>query len=282
MVRVLGKTAIARHDPLLSESRDLASSESGGKELLVEDPVGCWADHMECVDGLPGFEPAPSEGTSQPIPGLASYHEDYDVLDIGLDVHGLWEDEQEPLSSGQYAAAAALVDQVDTSFLSQYHRAAEKLEVDWPSPAPAQKLSRFSGFFLVFVGNNLPMFPDFVVELTSTWNKPLSTHATVPGYGQFLDLDGAAKAGLVNPLPMEVSLASYLTLAQNHGVGGPTMHPSKHCSFSLSQLEKIYRTQASMACALSSITMLQIYQAMCLAELGSRMPPDSLLSSLLN
>ena len=126
------------------------------------------------------------------------------------------------------------------------------------------------------------MFPDFVVEHTSTWNKPLSTRATVPSYGQFLDLDGAEKAGLVKPPPIEVSLAAYLALAKNRGVGGPTTLPPKHCRFSTSQLEKIYQTQASTAHALSSITILQTYQAMCLAELGSRMPPDRPLSPLLN
>ena len=241
--KVLGKTAIAQMDPLLSESKDPASSESGGEELLAEDPVPDWAEHMEASAGLAGFEAAPSEGASQPLPQLACYQDDDDVLDIGLDVHGLSEDEQEPLSSGQLAAAAAPADQVDTSFLALYRRAAEKLEVDWPSPPPAQKPSRFSGFFLppepTTVKNSLPMFPDFVAELTSTWNKPLSTRATVPGYGQFLDLDGAEQAGLVNPPPMEASLAAYLAPAQNHGVGGPTSLPSKHCRFSASQLEKI-------------------------------------------
>ncbi|XP_073320639.1 uncharacterized protein [Pagrus major] len=202
-----------QRDTVAMQKRLGTQSEQGARDPFDK-------DHMECADGLAGFERAPSEGASQPLPGLASYHEDDDMLDVGLDVHGLSEDEQEPLSSGQYAAAAAPVDQVDTSFLSPYRRAAEKLEVDWPSPPPAQKLSRFSGFFLppepTTVRNNLPMFPDFVAELTSTWNKPLSTCAMVPGYGQFLDLDGAEKAGLVNPPPMEASLAAYLTPAQNH------------------------------------------------------------------
>ena len=62
MERVLEKTAIARHDPLLSELRDPVSSESGGEGMLVQDPVGSWADHMECADGLAGLELAPSKG----------------------------------------------------------------------------------------------------------------------------------------------------------------------------------------------------------------------------
>lgn len=51
--------------------------------------------------------------------------------------------------------------------------------------------------------NSLPMFPDFLV-LTSTWNKLLSTCATIPGCEQYLGMDGAKNACLVNPLPMKV------------------------------------------------------------------------------
>lgn len=86
----------------------------------------------------------------------------------------------------------------DTFFLSLCRRAVEKLAVEWPSPLPTQKPLRFAGFFLppkqTTVKNNLPLFPDFVSELTSTWNTPLSTRIMVPGYEQYLDLDGADKA----------------------------------------------------------------------------------------
>ncbi|KAK0135181.1 Toll-like receptor 7 [Merluccius polli] len=117
---VLGNKVIARSDPLLSESKDPASSESGDEELLVQDPVENWADHMESASGLAGSEPGPSVGAGQPLLELASYHDEEDMLDICLDLHDLSEDEQEPLSSGQYTAAAASVDQVDTSFHSLY------------------------------------------------------------------------------------------------------------------------------------------------------------------
>lgn len=72
------------------------------------------------------------------------------------------------------------------------------------------------------------MFLDFFAKFTLTWNKPLSIRTAVPCYGQFLDLDGAEKAGLVNHSPMEESLAEYLAPAQNHSVSSPTTLPSKH------------------------------------------------------
>lgn len=64
-----------------------------------------------------------------------------------------------------------------------------------------------------------------------------------------------------------MSLAAYLAPSDNHGINSPTTLPSKHCRFTASQRDKIYSAWASVACALSSVTMLQTYQGMSLAEL---------------
>lgn len=63
-------------------------------------------------------------------------------------MHGLFEDEQDALSLGQNATTTALVSQDDISFFALYRCAAEKLEVEWPFPPPAQKSLRFGRFFL--------------------------------------------------------------------------------------------------------------------------------------
>lgn len=150
---------------------------------------------------------------------------------------------------------AAPAVQADISFFSLCHCATEKLEVDWPLPPLAQNTSLFIGFFLLHepmtIKNCLPMFPDFLSEFTSSWNKPLSTHVTVPAYGQYMDLEGAEKAGLGGPPPMDLSLAANLALSHNQGVGGAPTLPSKHCRFSSSQLNKSYCAQAGAAHVLS-------------------------------
>lgn len=50
MEKVLSKAVVARHDPLLSESKSPALSESGSEEFLVDVPTRDWADHIELID----------------------------------------------------------------------------------------------------------------------------------------------------------------------------------------------------------------------------------------
>ncbi len=84
MERVLEQATVARHDLLLPESRNPASSESNAEELLADVPTGNWADHMELVDGLIELEPEASESASQLQLELDACHDDDDVLDIGV------------------------------------------------------------------------------------------------------------------------------------------------------------------------------------------------------
>lgn len=75
-----------------SDSGDPALSESDDQEILVDAPAGIWADHMELDEGLAELETKTSECASQQQLGLAADNDDNDMLDIGLDMHGLLED----------------------------------------------------------------------------------------------------------------------------------------------------------------------------------------------
>lgn len=111
----------------------------------------------------------------------------------------------------------------------------------------------------------------------STWN----THITVPRYGLYLDLDRAERAGYINSLLMELPLEAYLAMSHNRGVGGPTIPLSKHCGFSIYQVDKSFWAQAGNACALSSITMLQTSSNFS-GRAGITDAPDGPLEPLLN
>lgn len=51
--------------------------------------------------------------------------------------------------------------------------------------------------------------------ISLTYNKPQYACVTVPRYGQYLDMEGAEKACLVNPPPTVLSLVAYLPPSQN-------------------------------------------------------------------
>lgn len=77
-------------------------------------------------------------------------------------------------------------------------------------------------------------------------------------------------------------MALFLAPCNLYIVGSATL-PSKHCRCSTSQQQKIiYQSQSSRDHALSSDTMFQMYQAMCLAEIGESCPPKSAPFALLN
>lgn len=276
--RILGQAATAAQDPLLSDSSEPLLGSEGDLEGSGGTVVS-WADQMEEISEL---ELAAPQQLAAPLAQTIDATED-EIFDLGLDEHGFSEDEDQPDLQATQAIPPV---ETDNTFFALYRRAAQKLDVEWPPTPPAQKPTRFSGFFLPQTPSaakpRLPLFPDFVTELTASWNKPLSTRASMPGYAPFLEHEGADKAGLLNPPPMESSLAAYLAPAQNYGVAGPTTLPSKHCRFSYAQLEKCYRSQATTARAMSSVSMLQTYQAICLAELASLLPEGSALTELLN
>lgn len=87
--------------------------------------------------------------------------DDDNMLDICLDVH-IYQDEEEVLSS----------DQDDASFSSMHCCAAKNQEV------PSTPLARCSLQDFPPIKNRLPVLPDFISELTSTWNKLLSICVT--------------------------------------------------------------------------------------------------------
>ncbi|CAM4510102.1 unnamed protein product [Leuciscus chuanchicus] len=177
---------------------------------------------------------------------------------------------------------------MEEPFLELYRRAAAKLTVEWPAPPPVQKSSRFGGFYLsqvqTVVRTHLPIYPDCIAELTSSWSKPMSTLSPVSGMSKFTDLEGAQEAGLMSAPPMEHSLATYLAPMHNSGIAGIPTLPSGPCRFSYRQLSRIYSDQACTARALSTMSLLQTYQAICLGELSEAMsegrPCDELMGEV--
>lgn len=151
MENVLDKANVAQQDPLLSLSKELAPSMSNDEEPVVREIIESWTDHTEFTDGLPEYEPGTSDCANQTPQGLDICHDSDNLLDIGLDIHGLSENEQEELSSDQ----SKLTHPSSCCAVAQLKASSEPMTVK----------------------NSLPMFLDFVKEQTSMWHKPLSTQA---------------------------------------------------------------------------------------------------------
>lgn len=106
-------------------------------------------------------------------------------------------------------------------------------------------LGRPHGIYLTTLKNSSQKRPAHVPR-----KKQLFTHTTTWSYGQNIKLDGEEKAGGVNPLLIEASLATYLARLHHSTVGPTTL-----------QLGIIYRSQGSMAHS----------------ELGTTMPPQQFI-----
>lgn len=107
MEKVLGKTTMAQEDPLFSMLQGLASSIYARRRGASVRRVESWADHMESADRIAEYVPGTTDSANQPLQGLDVCYDREDPMDIGLDIHGLSEDEQEKLLFDQYTTAAA-------------------------------------------------------------------------------------------------------------------------------------------------------------------------------
>lgn len=125
----------------------------------------------------------PEEDVAQSQFQLDLYQGDKDMLDNGLDLHGLSEDDNKLFLAQGTAVAATPVDQNDT-FFSLYQSTAEKLDIEWPSSPPAQKPLWLDWFYFppkpAVVNNLVPLFPEFVSELEQT--SVYLRHRTAFGY----------------------------------------------------------------------------------------------------
>ncbi|RXN07737.1 Glycosyltransferase LARGE1 [Labeo rohita] len=277
--RVLGG-AVASHGPLLSSDADPEAALA-----VFGEAAGSWGDRVEAEEagGIPLM--APEFGRE-----FCCRDDDSVSLDAGEEFSDdAFQAGQIPVSPS-FSEAAGGSEAGEDPFMDLYRRAAEKLSVEWPVPPPVQKSSRFGGFYLspvqTVVRTRLPLYPDCVAELTSLWPKPMSPPPPVPGASRFTELEGAGEAGLVSAPPMEHSLAAYLAPTQNSGIAGTPTLPTGPYRFSFKQLGRIYGEQACAARALSSMSLLQTYQAICLGELSEAVsagrPCDALMGEVLS
>ncbi|KAL1277298.1 hypothetical protein QQF64_023971 [Cirrhinus molitorella] len=93
-------------------------------------------------------------------------------------------------------------------------RAAEKLNISWPTVVAETAKSRYEGKSLPRAKRAarqlLPVFPELLEEVAVTWkDKPFTSKVPVQG-GSALDVEGMKKKGLLRMPPMEPLVAAHL------------------------------------------------------------------------
>lgn len=274
--KVLGSSA-AGQDPLLSQAAE-SSMEAGQRVDEEEDGlIPSWGEQMDTVLPLSELEVMqedPSGFTVENSEARVFCDDEISLTASGTyseeDTGAVCEEESEELA--QALGAVDVHPEADGSTPALFElcrRAAVHLDVSWPASPPLQQQTRLAGKYFLpqpqsTVKHKLPIFPDFVTELTRSWSSPKAP-ASLP-FTQFLDLEGMETAGLTNIPPMDETLAYHLAPKANMASNKPAL-PSKQCRFSASQLEKIYRAQGLSARALNTASMLQAYQAEKLQDL---------------
>lgn len=142
-------------------------------------------------------------------------------------------------------------------------RAAEKLNIPWPTVIAEAAKSRYEGKRLPRAKRAarqlLPVFPELLEELAVTWkDKPFTGKIPIQG-GSVLDLEGMEKEGLLRMPPMEPLVAAHLH-PRRSAAANPTL-PSKADRFQSNMTERAYKAVALSVRALNAISMLTAYQA---------------------
>jgi hypothetical protein len=92
----------------------------------------------------------------------------------------------------------------------------------------------------------LPLFKDFSHDLKATSDSPHSARLVLPGYGEFMNVEGNEEARIVCTSPMDGKLASYLVPESNNGANPSTVLLNKQCCLSADQLVAVLERNRQM------------------------------------
>ncbi len=119
------------------------------------------------------------------------------------------------------------------------------------------------------------MIPACVAEMKRFWDKPFSHHVLVKGFSR-LDVQGMKDLGMVDPPPVESSVANHLHPSSRAALSSTgALLPGKTERFAASVFQKIYKSSALTICALNAASLLTAYQAELLEEMGRQLDSGS-------
>ncbi len=264
--RLACQASLSGHDPLMSPSPVPVVTPQ--VSIPVELPTTAalsWGEQLDiCV----------------PLPRVFSTDEEEDALDFeeeGQSDFLLSEEEEDfedspflpPAHTAQPLAVAGSMEDADgapspllsVNLQDVCKRAAEKLNILWPTVVAETAKSRYEGRRLPRVKRTarqlLPVIPELLEELSVTWkDKPFTSKLPMQG-GSALDVVAMEKAGLLRMPPTEPLVAAYLQ-PKHTAAANPTL-PSKADRFQSSMTERAYKAIALSVRALNATYMLTTY-----------------------
>lgn len=283
--RLARQVSLSGQDPLISAVAIPATMAAQPAAMLIDQqPVTATATPAAMLTGQQPPTATRSWGEQldacAPIHSLPDSEEELELEDgyEGEDPDILLSDEEDEFDDSSFLPSAQTVSQpsdqapereaqaspvLSVDLQDVCKRAAEKLEIAWPTVVAEAARSRYEGKRLPRAKRTarqlLPIFPELLDEVAFSWrDKPYTSKTPIQG-GSVLDLEGMEKEGLLRMPPMEPLVAAHL-LPRRSTTSSPTL-PSKADRFQSSMTERAYKAVALSVRALNVTSLLTAYQA---------------------
>ena len=219
---------------------------------------------LQGPDQPDGFPEGPGRAAKRPC------HPD----ELSLAVSGALEARESPQSSdlesdlGHEASRTSESAPLDPSVRAIVARAAERARLQPSAPPPPPSVFdrdlRRRGH-----SEGLPVFPDFMSELLSSWGAP--SRASLPRT-HLANLEGAAAYGVATAPRVGPTFA--MLAGATVRVGCEASHPNSHCRATDGRLCKAYNASAIVARLACSNSLLLVYLEGLLQDLSSTAPAE--------
>ena len=208
--------------------------------------------------------------TASAAPGV--WDRDPDELSIAASdsLEGLHSPQSEagsPSDVGETSSQASEPEQLDPSDRAVIVRAAARAQLAWP--APPQAASVFDRGSQRRRSDGLPVLPDFMAELHSSWGAPSS--AALPR-SQLAILAGAETYGVA--AAPRVGPTFTMMAGATARAGRDASHPNRRCRATDGMLRRAYHASATAARLACSNSLLLVYLEGLLQDLATAAPSE--------
>ncbi|MGH0123301.1 UNVERIFIED_CONTAM: hypothetical protein FKN15_056956 [Acipenser sinensis] len=131
-------------------------------------------------------------------------------------------------------------------------RAATFLQVPWTATAEPRR-SLFRTQPIAHHQQPFPAFSDFMEEVRSSWDRPVSAPSVLKQASQLASLEAAEKLGLAGFPLVDSTIAALVKALPAGGLPKDPVCPNPHCRVMETHLRRAYAAEAQ--CKMTSVTI---------------------------